>query len=61
MRVGDPQEKVKEKCSMPLPKTSNIGKIYDELKGSKTKRSQKQMLAIALSQARKYGNKSLKK
>jgi hypothetical protein len=40
---------------MPLPKTTNVGKIISELKHSKKKRPRKQMIAIALSQARKYG------
>jgi len=39
---------------MPLPKTNNVGKIMHELKSGK-KRSRRQMVAIALSQARKYG------
>lgn len=38
---------------MPLPKTTDVGKIIRELKGSKTKRSRKQMIAIALDQARR--------
>ena len=38
---------------MPLPKTSNVGKIMHELKGSG--RPRKQMIAIAMGQARKYG------
>lgn len=42
---------------MPLPKTANVGKIMSELKHSKKKRSRRQKIAIALSQARKYGYK----
>lgn len=41
---------------MPLPKTSNIGKIMRVLK-KEGGRSHKQMIAIALSHARKYGAK----
>lgn len=46
----------------PLPHTTNVGKIMHELKhkGSK-KRSRKQMVAIALSQAKKSGAKIPKK
>lgn len=39
---------------MPLPKTSDVGSIMRELKTGK-KRPRRQMVAIALSQARKYG------
>lgn len=47
---------------MPLPKTTNVGKIMHELKTKGTKkRSRKQMIAIALSQARKSGAKIPKK
>jgi hypothetical protein len=42
---------------MPLPDTSDVGAIIRELKTAKKKRSKKQMLAIALSHARKNGNK----
>ena len=41
---------------MPLPKTRDVGKLLHELKTKGTrKRSRKQMLAIALSHARKSG------
>ncbi len=40
---------------MPLPHTTDVGAIISELKHSKKKRSRKQMVAIALSQARKSG------
>jgi len=40
---------------MPLPKTTNVGKIIEELNQSRTKRPHKQKIAIALSQARKSG------
>jgi hypothetical protein len=44
---------------MPLPKTTNIGTLVNELKaanrGKKKKRSKAQILAIALDQARKSG------
>ena len=47
---------------MPLPKTKNVGTIVKELNKSKTKRPMKQKIAIALSQARKFGaNIPLKK
>ena len=47
---------------MPLPKTTNIGTIIKELNQSGRKRSRKQKIAIALSQARKSGaNIPLKK
>ena len=39
---------------MPLPKTSDVGQIMKELKTGR-KRPRRQMVAIALSQARKYG------
>lgn len=39
---------------MPLPKTSDIGKIIRFLKREKPQMSHKQRIAIALSQARKY-------
>lgn len=39
---------------MPLPRTSDVGAIMRELKTGK-KRPRRQMVAIALSQARKYG------
>lgn len=39
---------------MPLPKTTDVGKIIHELKTKgKRKRSRKQMIAIALDTARK--------
>jgi hypothetical protein len=41
---------------MPLPKTKNVGKIMDKLK-SEGGRGRDQMVAIALSQARKNGAK----
>ena len=41
---------------MPLPETTDVGAIMHELKGGK-KRPRKQMIAIALSQARKSGAK----
>jgi hypothetical protein len=40
---------------MPLPKTTNVGKIIEELNQSKTKRGHEQKVAIALNQARKSG------
>lgn len=40
---------------MPLPKTKDVGRIIRELKHSKKKRPRRQMVAIALSQARKHG------
>lgn len=46
---------------MPLPHTTDVGKIITELKHSKRKRSRKQMIAIALDQARKSGAKIPKK
>lgn len=45
----------------PLPRTKDVGAIMHELKTSKKKRSRKQMIAIALSQARKSGAKIPKK
>lgn len=39
----------------PLPNTSNVGTIIEELNKSKTKRPYKQKVAIALNQARKSG------
>lgn len=45
----------------PLPYTTDVGKIMHELKTSKKKRSRKQMIAIAMSQARKSGAKIPKK
>lgn len=42
---------------MPLPKTTDVGEIMHELKKSGKKRPRKQMVAIALSQARKSGAK----
>lgn len=42
---------------MPLPRTSDVGAIISELNKSKTKRPRKQKVAIALSQARKFGAK----
>ena len=39
---------------MPLPKTSNVGKIMHKLK-AEGGRPHKQMIAIALDQARKHG------
>ena len=41
---------------MPLPKTSDVGKIMGQLK-EEGGRPRKQMVAIALSQARKHGAK----
>ena len=46
---------------MPLPKTTDVGVIMHELKTSDKKRPRKQMVAIALSQARKSGAKIPKK
>lgn len=46
---------------MPLPKTRDVGKIITELKTSRRKRSRKQIVAIALSHARKMGAKIPKK
>lgn len=40
---------------MPLPKTTDVGKIIEELNQSRTKRPRKQKIAIALAQARKSG------
>lgn len=40
---------------MPLPKTTNVGAIMSELNQSRTKRPQRQKVAIALSQSRKSG------
>jgi len=40
---------------MPLPHTTNVGKIISELNQSRTKRPRKQKVAIALNQARKAG------
>lgn len=45
---------------MPLPKTTDVGEIMHELKGGR-KRPRKQMVAIALSHARKMGAKVPKK
>jgi hypothetical protein len=45
---------------MPLPKTTDVGKIMKELKTGK-KRPHKQIVAIALSHARKMGAKIPKK
>ena len=44
-----------------MPGTRNVSKNIKELKASKTKRPQKQIVAIALSQARKAGAKVPKK
>lgn len=43
---------------MPLPKTSNVGTLMDFL-NKEGGRPKKQKVAIALSEARKNGNKSL--
>jgi len=40
---------------MPLPKTTDIGKLISELHKSKKKLSHKQVLAIAFNEARKNG------
>ena len=46
----------------PLPKTRDVGKIIHELKTKGTrKRSKKQIVAIALSHARKMGAKIKRK
>lgn len=45
---------------MPLPRTKDVGTIMHELKGGK-KRSRRQMVAIALNQARKSGARIPKK
>lgn len=42
---------------MPLPKTRDIGKIIRFLKKERRKRPLKQIIAIALSHARKMGAK----
>ena len=48
--------------SMPLPKTTKVGKIVSFLKRKgERKRPQKQIVAIALAQARKSGAKIPKK
>ena len=44
-----------------MPGTRDVGKNIKELKASKTKRPHKQVVAIALSQARKAGTKIPKK
>jgi len=45
---------------MPLPKTSSVGTILRKLK-KEGGRSRRQMVAIALSQARKFGANIKKK
>jgi len=42
---------------MPLPETSDVGKIMDFLKKDSPNMSRKQKIAISLSQARKHGAK----
>lgn len=46
---------------MPLPKTSDIGKIIRFLKKEKPSMPRRQKIAIALSQARKYARGKRKK
>jgi len=46
---------------MPLPKSSDVGKIIRFLKKEKPNMSKKQRIAIALSQSRKYAKGSRKK
>ncbi|MCX7716494.1 MAG: hypothetical protein N2Z73_03665 [Endomicrobia bacterium] len=46
---------------MPLPKTTDVGKIIRFLKREKPSMPKKQMLAIALSQVRKYARGKRKK
>lgn len=40
---------------MPLPKTSDIGRVISFLKKDKPKMGSKQRIAIALSQSKKHG------
>jgi hypothetical protein len=44
-----------------MPGTRDVGANIRDLKKSGTKRPKKQIIAIALSQARKAGNKKIKK
>lgn len=46
---------------MPFPKTTDVGKVIKFLKKEKPSMPHKQMVAIALSQARKAGAKIPKK
>lgn len=44
-----------------MPKSRDVGKNIKALRKSKTKRSKKQILAIALSEARAAGNRKIKR
>ena len=46
---------------MPLPKTTNVGRIMSELKRKGKKRPRKQRIAISLDQARRSGKPRPKK
>lgn len=43
-----------------MPKSKDVGKNIKALRKSKTKRGSKQILAIALSEARSAGNRKIK-
>lgn len=46
---------------MPLPKTSDVGKIYSFLKKESKSMPRKQKIAIALNQARRYSKGDVQK